>query len=234
MKFINQKEFFLILIICGFFVIIGGIWYWQSQKIEISLTRNETANWKTYRNEQYGFEIKYPITWKICDLNNDSYIDLHIFLRKSDLKCTPLPGAEARPPETIDGKPNPYIWSVIYDISIAKIDNLEINKYNINNNVKCNNYKDCVNQIKNYKSSPIEDIQINNIKEFKINNKNQSLCYDFSSVVGYSGTVILLFREDNKIGAYVSLGSTASCKNLTNNANMNEIYKIISTFKFVR
>lgn len=28
-------------------------------------TSDETANWKTYRNDQYGFELKYPDNWSV-------------------------------------------------------------------------------------------------------------------------------------------------------------------------
>ncbi|MEO8637617.1 MAG: PsbP-related protein [Candidatus Taylorbacteria bacterium] len=66
-------------------VILGGgfMAYKISQKTDVTpsptqnviadqnQTDNETKDWKTYKNEQYGFEFKYPKDWIIE--NNDIY-----------------------------------------------------------------------------------------------------------------------------------------------------------------
>ena len=43
--------------------IIGGILAWQYFGVLKEEVEDETTNWKTYRNEEYGFEIKYPKDW---------------------------------------------------------------------------------------------------------------------------------------------------------------------------
>jgi len=55
-----------ITVLCA--VVVGGVAVWQylSMPKEESLEGalgDETADWKTYRNEEYGYEIKYPKNW---------------------------------------------------------------------------------------------------------------------------------------------------------------------------
>ena len=63
----------IIIIVCA--VLVGGIVAWQNLEMpkgeeEISegeapeeVPKDETADWKIYRNDEYGFEIKYPPDW---------------------------------------------------------------------------------------------------------------------------------------------------------------------------
>jgi len=36
----------------------------QGEIEELKISKEETAEWKTYRNEEYGFEIDYPVGWE--------------------------------------------------------------------------------------------------------------------------------------------------------------------------
>jgi len=51
----------IVLIVAG--GAFGAIWWWGSRSSQVavpSATPDQTADWKTYTNTQYGFEFKYP------------------------------------------------------------------------------------------------------------------------------------------------------------------------------
>lgn len=68
----NNQSFSKIWILVIILIFVaGGIWGWQyfgapkeetwtPEELTKETAEDETADWKTYRNEEYGFEIKYP------------------------------------------------------------------------------------------------------------------------------------------------------------------------------
>lgn len=113
-----------LVIIVAIAVFVIGVMAWQSGWVEkfIPLTTNtpsaisistpdETANWKTYKNEQYGFEIKYPSNFQIDELKSDTYL-LHISFNNPPQTSAAINGfwLEVRNPEKLEDEVNLRRW----------------------------------------------------------------------------------------------------------------------------
>lgn len=71
----------------------GAVWYISNlppeptpQPITKVDQSPDTTNWKTYRNEEYGFEIRLPIDWKKEDMGDEIWFThpnlYRIFVKK--------------------------------------------------------------------------------------------------------------------------------------------------------
>jgi hypothetical protein len=73
----NHKPLFLTAVLIVLLAIAGAFWYMQQRQVAVNQpvvtdpvgeasaqvepeTSVDTSDWKTYRNEEYGFEMKYP------------------------------------------------------------------------------------------------------------------------------------------------------------------------------
>jgi hypothetical protein len=62
----NQKGFTNILLIVIVISLVGtGVYFALVKKQEPVPQQITTKDWKTYRNEKYGFEVKYPSEWQV-------------------------------------------------------------------------------------------------------------------------------------------------------------------------
>ena len=63
-------------------VILGGVAWWGLQQrgaVPVPATQTisvDTSGWKTYRNEQYGFEFRYPDGWFDVITMGDGFLEL--------------------------------------------------------------------------------------------------------------------------------------------------------------
>ena len=74
----NQKVFISIIIIvvvavAGYFVLTKKSNNINTAELLPSVSsQTDTSNWKTYRNEELKYEIKYPADWKLLESNQQS------------------------------------------------------------------------------------------------------------------------------------------------------------------
>lgn len=72
----NQKNLINIIVITAIVILAGVAGYFVFKKSGFIVQQpnpipiDETANWRIYTNQQYGFELKYPLTWVFYDKEN--------------------------------------------------------------------------------------------------------------------------------------------------------------------
>ncbi len=79
----NQKGFIkdLVIVILGVLVLGGGYFVFFKKTANApaeTSSQTETANWKTYRSDEFGFELKYP--------TNSEVVDQSFFRNESDFQ----------------------------------------------------------------------------------------------------------------------------------------------------
>jgi hypothetical protein len=94
-----------ILITVGFVVlviILGGFYYIFSSKYTSDIppvqtapqpsitSADETANWKTYRNEKFGFTLNYPTNWIVGDFSSEPDPKIYFVPTKADITFNPF------------------------------------------------------------------------------------------------------------------------------------------------
>lgn len=206
----NQKDIssiVIILIIVGVLVVGGGIYWWQKDNINKLIFGQQLKDWQTYRNEKYGFEMKYPSTWKQCatgDTPGEKFI-----LTGAEQKCSPGP------------------YDKLTDVIGISAEYAIFKKYP--------NIASLKKGLENAKASVDEMFIVDGVGLFEIGelkevafNGMQGLRVEQISPTGYDGSIgVYIFHNQNLLRVTYAFNSTS-------NEMKNEGDQILSTFKFIQ
>lgn len=113
----------IFIVILGIIVLIGGYFYFSRKPAYApteNTNQNQTADWKTYTNTQYGIELKYPNNWEIdvADTNKgqaDSFLDVHLTNYKVENRadCSKSIGMEIQAFHLIEGSFDTFVKSQV-------------------------------------------------------------------------------------------------------------------------
>ena len=97
----SMKKSYLIATIILLAIFIASVFIWQKQKqsvvqeqknqeetlVQINAEQSiDTSDWKTYRNEEYGFEVRYPDSW-VAEESFTAGIGIPVDCEKKSEQC---------------------------------------------------------------------------------------------------------------------------------------------------
>lgn len=105
MIIMNNKHGFsaVVIIIILAVIAVGGYAVWKNQtappapnsppdtNITLPISNLDTSDWKTYRNDEYGFEMKYPTGWCATVLPEDQKWERNENCIEGLVKISPVP-----------------------------------------------------------------------------------------------------------------------------------------------
>lgn len=210
----------IIILIIAAIVGLGGFWIWkyfgQLEKVspqpsaEIGQPEDETADWKIYRNEEYGFEIKYPLTWQECEISKTNLLFYIIGtgVPNRDERC--YPGVYDNPSDSIQIWIAPEIANEYSDYQSLKEAFLEAMSSSDNAFV--------INGIAQFQVYGIEETMVSN---------QPSLVIDEMDFIGIGHTVTYIFHKGNL------LRILPFSPGVPGDPREKEIDRIFSTFSFI-
>lgn len=85
----------ILFLLAVFAAAVAGIYYWQTvkqipAKVDLPVHKDVTANWQTYTNSQYRFEIKIPKDWIVTENSSGLYFvspDMQAGQKENEANC---------------------------------------------------------------------------------------------------------------------------------------------------